>query len=154
MKTCSKCKKDFPIEEFNHRRSYCKDCQRMFNRAYHKKYCSNPEFKEKAVIRARQWRNSLKMKNIEEYHNKRNLEARKRWIKSKEKIKQVRRKWRNTPENKVKEKAIWYNYRKNLGYGYINSLLNDSIGVSGIKFPNEIIEAKKIQLKIKFLKVI
>lgn len=71
MKTCSKCKKDLSLDNFNKKHStgvqpYCKECQRAYSREQYKKTADK---QKKQILLAKQKRvavNKAYVKNIKE----------------------------------------------------------------------------------------
>jgi hypothetical protein len=88
-KSCNKCKRDLPIEEFGKNARYCKDCTNAYSQAYYAK--------NKVKI------NEDKKKKREENPEKAKEYGRKYREKNKDKIRENHRQWQlNNPE-KVRE---------------------------------------------------
>lgn len=75
VKTCSKCKQDKPAEDFNKRRTECKECQKERQKAYRKQ---NPE-KIKESRKAYRKQNAEKIKEYNKAYRKQNRQRTKKY---------------------------------------------------------------------------
>lgn len=150
VKTCSKCGETKPAELFYKKNSRCKQCFSEIRKQHyadnrkeileqcHRYYIANRE-------KIKQQHREYVARNHEE-HNKRN----RNWAAAnREKVKEINNKYK--AKNRQKEAARSREYRARLEDGYVIIKIIRDTTLTRSDVPPELLEAKRLQLKLKRL---
>ena len=140
FKKCSKCKEEKSLDCFDLSKnggygvqSYCKDCMRIFKKKYYSKN------KEKINKHSREYH----LKNKEKI----NKYDREYYSKNKEKIAERQREYKLKNREKVRKKSR--EQRKQLADVYVANLITQRTDLTIADIPSDLIEAKRLEIKIK-----